>query len=90
MLFVTDGAPKDLRWGAPLGAVALMRPLEVVKLQEAVERYLQLMTPPEVTTSERHPPVFMYDRSPNSFHESVSAWMEGPSAPYSEKRFFQR
>jgi hypothetical protein len=53
---VTDCTPEDFGWGAALGAVALVRTLEVVKLEESVKRRLQLEPLVEVASAEGNPP----------------------------------
>jgi hypothetical protein len=49
---VTDCTPEDFGWGASLGAVTLVRALEVVELKEPVERCLQLESLAEVPAAE--------------------------------------
>ena len=60
---VTDGPQKNPPPGAPSGAVALMGPLEVVELEEPVQRRLQLAPPTRVPAWERHTSVPVKNRS---------------------------
>src|SRR6266487_6944578 len=71
---------KDLRGGAALEPVALVRPLEVVEPQVAVEVALLRCHRGVVRAPERAAPQLGEDRPLQPFDESVGPGMPGPGA----------
>src|ERR1035437_989872 len=55
-------AAEDGRWGAAAQAIAAMRPLVVVELQEAIEGALERAPAGEVVSPKRDAPVLVQDR----------------------------
>src|ERR1035437_6450997 len=64
-------AAEDGRWGAAAQAIAAMRPLVVVELQEAIEGALERAPAGEVVSPKRDAPVLVQDRFLDPLHEAV-------------------
>src|SRR5215467_2753947 len=68
-------APDECGRGATADAVALMRPLGVVVVHEAVEGAVQGRAAREVASPEHHAPEFLEDRALQPFDEAVGPGM---------------
>src|SRR5438552_6618155 len=69
------GTVKDGRRGAATESIALMRSIEVVELQEAVETAIQRRPTREVVPPKDHPPVFGEDGLLQPLDEAVGPGM---------------
>jgi hypothetical protein len=65
------GAPEERGGGAAADSVALMRPLVIVRLHEAVETALQRRPTREVAPAEGHAPMLLQNRALQSLDEAI-------------------
>src|SRR5215831_15901743 len=79
-------APDECGRGATADAVALMRPLGVVVMHEAIKGALQGRAAREVASPEHHAPEFLEDRALQPFDEAVGPGVArfGPRVPQAE------
>src|SRR6266566_1097617 len=71
------GAPEERRWSAATNAIALMRPLVIVGLHEAIEASLEGRSTREVAAAEGHAPVLLQDRALQPLDKPIGPGMPG-------------